>query len=211
MSISIYNTRTAGWESAITAMRKPLNSCDKSDSGMRDDNYVIGPDDMHLMQKLASGGDDDSKHMRMVVIWAEINAPLYWWKQYDTYKIGTVAESSSTMHTIHKRDLTLNNFAQPTTSLMTLVDIINECNFLRKQFIETGDKSYWDDLIKLLPESFMQDRSVMLNYQAVKHMYDARKNHKLDEWHHFCTWALKLPYFKDIYQIDDEVIRYEGC
>ena len=212
--IQIEQTETYGWESAIRGMRNPMNSWDKSDSFWDltsvDDNYVIGDNDHDLMMLLAKAGSDHSKFMRMINVTADITAPLYWWKEYDTYKVGTVANSCSTMHKIHAKELTLDDFSHEhliPTGLSQLRRTIADLNSYREMFIEWDEQSEtiraafgnekkkaWMQMIQLLPTSYNQKRTVQLNYAVLRNMYHSRKNHKLDEWRAFCEWVETLPY-----------------
>lgn len=227
--IKIKNTQIYGWEAAIRGMRNPMNSWDKSDSwyGCRSGDYghteaflcndkcrcdcqfCIGQDDMKLMKKLASAGTDHSKFMRMITVTCDIVAPMYWWKELDTYKVGTVRNSCSTMHKIHDKEFTLDDFSHEhlnngirentgtfvTTDTELVMQIIINClNFLRERYVNTKDKQYWWQMIQLLPSSYNQRSTVQLNYQVLRNMYHSRKNHKLDEWHDFCHWIESLPY-----------------
>lgn len=192
-----------GWESAIRGMRNPMNSWDKSDTRFNWEigKTVLGKNDLALMQKLSKAGDDHAKFLRMINVTCDITAPLYWWKEYDTYKVGTVANSCSTMHKIHAKEFELSDFSWEhlsERSLRVLEAVIDELNFNREKFIETKDKSYWHNMIQLLPTSYEQKRTVQLNYAVLKNMRHARKNHKLDEWREFCERIDKLPYFKEI-------------
>lgn len=209
--IKVEDIEVFGWESAIRGMRNPLNSWDRSDSTYESkaDNengcikitYHIGPNDLKLMQSLVKAGTDHSKFMRMINVTMDITAPLYWWKEWDTYKVGTVANSCSTMHKIHSKEFTLDDFSHEQLdgySLDILDDIINRLNDNRKHFIETQDKSYWWQTIQLLPSSYNQRRTVQLNYQVLRHMYFSRKNHKLDEWVEFCKMIEKLSYGQEL-------------
>lgn len=221
--LKLEKTEIYGWEAAIRGMRNPLNSWDKSDSvhctfeqyghcsGCDLDGYctdkhgmgelVIGNNDYALMQKLAKAGSDHAKFLRMITVTCDITAPLYWWKEYDTYKVGTVANSCSTMHKIHAKEFTIADFSWEhlsERSIQVLETVIAELNFNRNAFIETKDKYYWHQMIQLLPTSYEQKRTVQLNYEVLRNMYHARKNHKLDEWHTLCEWIEKLPYFKEI-------------
>ena len=207
--IKIENTEVFGWEAAIRGMRNPMNSWDKSDSyaGYRDYNpstekeIFIGPNDLRLMQNLSRAGSDHGKFLRMINVTVDITAPLYWWKEYDTYKVGTVANSCSTMHKIHAKEFELDDFShEHLTDIYEclLEKIIVQLNGAREDYIEHKDKHDWWQMIQLLPSSYNQKRTVQLNYQVLKAMYHARKNHKLDEWHDFCDWCESLPYFKEI-------------
>ena len=207
--IEIRKTEVFGWEAAIRGMRNPLNSWDKSDS-----DFSIGPNDLKLMQSLAKAGDDHGKFLRMINVQTDITAPRYWWTEFDTYKVGTVANSCSTMHKLTERPLTWDDFSidercfgdnlyiDNVYGCMSIdscfADVIANCNHLREWFLKTGDNRYWRALIQLLPQSYNQKRTVQLNYQVLAHMYFARRNHRLNEWHDFCVWAEGLPYFKEI-------------
>lgn len=207
--IKIENTDVCGWESAIRGMRNPMNSWDKSDSkwdGFGDaDGFTIGDNDLDLMKRLAKGGAVHAKYRRMITVYVDITAPLYWWKEFDTYKVGTVANSCSTMHKIHSKKLTLDDFSHEhllSGSMFQLhrtVDLLNEA---REEYLETKNKIYWLQMIQLLPSSYNQKRTIMLNYEVLVGMYRDRKNHKLDEWHTFCDWIKSLPY--------SELITMEG-
>ena len=217
--IQIENTNTYGWEPAIRGMRNPMNSWDKSDTfscwekeycagclfatgeghcdNFHGDIPIIGPNDLSLMKKLVNAGSDHSKFMRMLTVYCDLTAPLYWWKEYDTYKVGTVANSCSTMHKIHAKEFTLDDFSHEHLdhwSIVALEGVIRMLNHNREKFLETGDKTYWWQMIQLLPSSYNQKRTVELNYAVLRNMYHARKNHKLDEWHTFCEWVETLPY-----------------
>jgi hypothetical protein len=213
--LKIENTEVYGWEAAIRGMRNPKNSWDKSDSDwyiVDEDNnmkFIIGPNDLKLMQTLAKAGDDHGKFLRMLTVTCDVVAPLYFFKEYDTYKIGTVADSCSTMHKIHAKEFTLNDFSHewlsntdfnflPSSPGGVLVETIVMLNKCRKLYLETKDKEYWYQMIQLLPTSYNQRRTVQLNYQVLKNMYHARKNHKLTEWHTLCDWMETLPYFKEL-------------
>lgn len=207
--IKLEKTDVFGWESAIRGMRNPLNSWKMSDSEFSIENSVregrfkqlveLGVNDLKLMRCLSNAGDDHAKFLRMINVTVDITAPLYWWKEYDTYKVGTVANSCSTMHKIHAKEFELNDFSHEHLSdwgIVSLENTIRLLNDARKVFVET--KSRWWDMIQLLPTSYNQKRTVQLNYQVLKSMYFARKSHKLDEWREFCKWVEELPYFKDI-------------
>ena len=207
--IKIENYEVVGWEHTIRGMRNPMNSWDRSDSGFCDiigdnfgdiikpENYRVGPNDHDLMTRLSYAGTDHRKFMRMITVYLDVTAPLYWWKEFDTYKVGTVANSCSTMHKIHAKEFTLDDFShehlvgESETALKAIVD---QLNFARIAYLETKDKDYWWEMIQLLPTSYNQKRTVMLNYEVLKNIYHARKNHKLDEWHYFCDWIESLPY-----------------
>lgn len=228
-----------GWEAAIRGARNPMNSWNRSDShwGLAEGEvdydgklaYYIGENDLKLMKSLSKAGSDHGKFLRMIGVTVDITAPLYWWKEFDTYKVGTVANSCSTMHKIHAKEFTLDDFSHehlfngidrvegesdmeywenPETCLEYTIRVLNH---YRHKFLETKTKpmkeeakraglakSYWWQMIQLLPSSYNQKRTVQLNYQVLKAMYFARKNHKLDEWHDFCAWCETLPYFREV-------------
>lgn len=211
--IKIENVDIYGWEAAIRGMRNPKNSWDKSDSFEfypdEEGNPWIGKNDLKLMKLLAKAGNDHGKFLRMINVTMDITAPLYWWKEHDTYKVGTVADSCSTMHKIHAKEFNLDDFSYEhltredddncgVAGIDILLCHIDNLNEFRTAFIETGDKKYWWQMIQLLPSSYNQRRTIQLNYQVLKTMYFARRNHKLDEWHDFCHWCETLPYFKEI-------------
>ena len=194
--IKIEKAETYGWEATIRGMRNPMNSWDKSDSYKDGEYYCIGENDFGLMRRLMAAGSDHRKFMRMVAVWADITAPFYWWKEFDTYKIGTVANSCSTMHKIHSRDITLEDFSVDHLTDYNkniLLQIIRNLNLARKEFTESKNKDDWWQMIQLLPSSYNQKRTVMLNYEVLRNMYHARKAHKLDEWREFCKWIETLP------------------
>jgi hypothetical protein len=196
------------WEAIIRGMRNPMNSWAKSDSYMTyvDDEAVeagnphymfIGDDDMTLMEKLAEAGTDHRKYLRMINVYMDITAPLYWWKEYDTYKVGTVANSCSTMHKIHARALTIDDFSHEHLTAKaekTLLNTIGELNEYRSEYNCTNERRFWWQMIQLLPTSYNQKRTVMLNYEVLRNMYRARRHHKLDEWVDFCKRIEELPY-----------------
>lgn len=194
--INIEKTEVLGLEHAIRGMRNPLNSWDKIDSYYDDESYIVGENDFNLMEKLAKAGSSHSKYRRMIVAYADITAPLYWWKEYDTYKVGTVANSCSTMHTIHKKEFTLDDFSHEKLMLCCVEELqrtIEVINDAREEFLKSKNKLYWWQMIQLLPSSYNQKRTVMLNYEVLANMYKDRKNHKLDEWRRFCEWVEGLP------------------
>lgn len=227
--IEIKNTEVFGFESAIRGMRNPMNSWDKSDSGECYDNcdkcpyledsilnqgvcFYIGDKDKGLAKKLVKAGSDHRKFMRMIHIQADVKAPLYWWKEYDTYKVGTVANSCSTMHKIHSKEFTLDDFSHEhlidnllkdiywLTSLSSIVWALNKA---RELYLETKDKKYWWQMIQLLPSSYNQMRTIDLNYEVLLNIYHARKNHKLDEWRDFCKWIEQLPYMREFLGLEE--------
>ena len=196
--IKIEKTEVLGWEAAIRGMRNPMNSWDKIDSSVVLHAAVaIGENDLGLMTRLRNAGTDHRKFMRMIVVYTDITAPLYWFKEFDTYKVGTVANSCSTMHKIHAKEFTKDDFSHENLlngSLFQLGMTIELLNEARNQFLETNDKLYWWQMIQLLPSSYNQKRTVMLNYEVLANIYRSRKNHKLDEWHDLCHWIEALPY-----------------
>ena len=235
--LKIENVEVMGWEAAIRGMRNPKNSWDKSDSfckpstenccGCHDYNkcaYIfestgkpyredVGPNDLDLMTRLRNAGTDHRKFMRMIAVYLDITAPLYWWKEFDTYKVGTVANSCSTMHKIADKEFTRDDFScehllgddsvpdhEYQSSTYVLDMVIQSLNFWRNEYLngtESGiskDKRWWWQLIQLLPSSYNQRRTVMLNYEVLANIYKSRRNHKLDEWHTFCDWIEGLPY-----------------
>lgn len=206
--IEINNIQTYGLEAAVRGMRNPLNSWHLSDSYYDEHQvYHLGEKDIHLMSSLAKAGPEHAKFARYLMVSMDITAPLYWWKEYDTYKVGTVANSCSTMHTIHRRDLTREDFSTDgltEKSLIALDNLLTVVNFFRQAFVASGntDKEAWEQIIKLLPESFNQKRTVMFNYQVAHNMVHQRTGHKLREWHAFVDTLVDLPYYNDIYKED---------
>lgn len=230
--LKIEDTWISGWEATIRGMRNPKNSWDKSDSGFCDVNcqdgekcpwniddvdccleFHIGENDMKLMKALAKAGSDHGKFLRMINVTVDITAPLYWWKEFDTYKVGTVANSCSTMHKIQAKEFELDDFSHehlitdpdldwengeysPTLVLKT---VISNLNLWRKKFLKSNDKRDWWQMIQLLPSSYNQKRTIQFNYEVIRRMYHARKEHKLDEWRvTFCDWVRGLPYAKEL-------------
>ena len=199
--IKIENVDVYGWEAAIRGARNPMNSWDKSDT-LYDDisvyrNTTLGPNDHRLLRNLANAGPDHGKYLRMITVSVDLTAPLYWWKEFDTYKVGTVANSCSTMHKIHANPFSLEDFSHEQMTcdaVATLNMVIDLLNQRRNDFLESGRKIYWWDMIQSLPSSYNQRRTVLLNYAVLKAMYHARKNHKLDEWRIFCEFIKTLPY-----------------
>lgn len=211
--IKIEIIEVSGWEAAITGMRNPMNSWDKSDSNCKtiirdNERYVenfIGKNDLTLMRKLCKAGTDHRKYLRMINVTMDIVAPLYWWKEWDTYKVGTVRNSSSTMHMIAAREFVLDDFSHEHLnghSEMILEDTIKALNAEREYYLKSKDKSAWWQLIQLLPSSYNQLATVQVNYEVLMNMYHSRKAHKLDEWVRFCEWILTLPYMNRL--IDDK-------
>lgn len=205
--LKISNLEVYGWEAAIRGMRNPMNSWDKSDteyntviSGIGANPVEVGPNDLNLMKRLLNAGNDHSKFMRMITVTVDIAAPLYWWKEFDTYKVGTVANSCSTMHKIADKEFTLEDFSHEHLSndknagLGVLLTVIDALNLNRELFISSKDKSFWHNMIQLLPSSYNQKRTVQLNYAVLRNIYHSRRNHKLDEWHTFCDFIKTLSY-----------------
>ena len=182
----------------IQGLRNPMNSWNKSDSKYNDlDEYKIGANDLGLMKRLAMAGTDHRKFMRMMPVYVRITAPLYWWKEFDTYKVGTVANSCSTMHKITAKEFTVDDFStehlisDSNAMMKTTCDLLNQ---YREKYLKTKDKKYWWQMIQLLPSSYNQTRNVMLNYEVLANIYKSRKDHKLDEWREFCKWIETIPY-----------------
>lgn len=196
--IAIHNVDVMNFENAIRGMRNPLNSWKKSDSGYDNyGNFLIGEKDLALAMKLANAGSDHRKFLRQIIVSMDIFAPFYWWKEYDTYKVGTVANSCSTMHKIHDKEFTFDDFScehltEPSRQMLeALIDCLN---YNRGMYIATKDKKYWWQIIQLLPTSYHQLRTLTFNYEVLRNMYHARKNHKLDEWKELCRKIEQLPY-----------------
>ena len=216
--ILIEETEVNGFKAAIRGMRNPMNSWDKSDSrysclcmdDKRDcpaEPYIVGPNDLALMKKLSKAGTDHAKFLRFITVTADITAPMFWWFEYDTYKVGTVKNSCSKMHKIHIKpflydDFTHEGIDEATADYPELKRIfrnyIETIEELRLLFNKTQEKKYWRALIEMLPESYNMRATVFINYQVLKTIYHARKNHKLDEWRDFCRWCETLPYFKEV-------------
>lgn len=232
--IKFEHTEVMGWEAAIRGMRNPMDSWEKSDSGYKRpylkpevghtpsccrENMCIGPNDLDLMKRLRNAGTDHRKFMRMITVYVDITAPLYWWKEFDTYKVGTVANSCSTMHKIHAKEFTLEDFScehLSKVSLLILEDTIKHLNWCREVYLENKNKGTWWQMIQLLPSSYNQKRTVTMNYEVLAHIWNGRRNHKLDEWAEhtneeiikdalngkfgFCDWIKTLPYSELITQ-----------
>ena len=200
--IEIELDEVLGFDHAIRGMRNPKNSWDRSDSlWTEDDNYIVGKKDYELMLTLAAAGPVHAKYRRMIVVYADITAPLYWWKEFDTYKVGTVANSCSTMHKIADKEFEEGDFSIEHLNRHNRViftSVIYALNDARDKYLESKDKKDWWQMIQLLPSSYNQKRTVMLNYEVLHNMYISRKNHKLDEWHDFCDWIEKLLPYSDL-------------
>ena len=191
------------FENAMRGARNPMNSWEKSDSYYDDKGqYILGENDLSLAKRLRNAGTSDHrKFIRQIMLSVDITAPLYWWKEYDTYKVATVANSTSTMHKIHSKPFEINDFSHDHLSengLNILKNIVNELEKIRLEYIEKKDKALWYDLIQLLPSSYNQMRTCTLNYETLVNIYKSRKNHKLDEWRSFCEWIKTFPYAKEI-------------
>ena len=203
----------------IEGMRNPMNSWDRSDTDVNED-HILGPNDADLAKRLAKGGPVHAKYRRMMPVWATITAPLYWWKEFDTYKVGTVANSCSTMHKIHEKKFTIEDFScehlinEPLVELepgvvdryniqaLSMLEVtIAILNAARLMYIKTNDKKYWWQMIQLLPSSYNQKRTVFINYETMVNILTWRRDHKLDEWHTFCEWLEGLPYVEDTISI----------
>ncbi len=200
--IVIDKTCVMNIENAIRGARNPMNSWGKIDSCYNENGeFILGQNDLNLAQKLCKSGSDHRKFIRQIFVSADITAPLYWWKEYDTYKVGTVANSTSTMHKIHSNPFSIENFSCDKMDIRTMEyfkNLIEYLEELRIKFIETKDKTYWYSIIQLLPSSYNQMRTCTFNYENLVNMYNSRKNHKLDEWHVFCDWIEQLPYSKEL-------------
>ena len=209
--IRLENTVTPSpdqWNAIIMGARNPMNSWHKSDSyctyienpqtmNTAKYQFFVGEEDLKLMKKLAKAGSDHAKFRRMIVVYVTITAPLYWWKEFDTYKIATVANSCSTMHKIHAKEFEMDDFSHEhlgPPSIINLKSVIKCLNDYREEFLKDSEKHNWWQLIQMLPSSYNQKRTVLLNYEVLANMYRARRNHKLDEWHTLCDWIESLPY-----------------
>lgn len=205
--IKIDEVETYGWQAAIRGMRNPKNSWDKSDTtqccgcdkdcASINNKLCVGNVDLKLMETLGAAGTDHGKYLRMITVTADITAPLYWWKEYDTYKVGTVANSCSTMHKIQAKEFVLSDFSTEhlsATNLIVFSMVIDAMNNARLDFLQRKDKKDWWQMIQMLPTCYNQKRTVQLNYAVLKNMYHSRQNHKLDEWREFCKWVETLPY-----------------
>lgn len=200
--IRLERTCIMNLENAIRGARNPMNSWNRMDSFYDEEgNFVLGENDLGLAMRLARAGSDHRKFIRQIFVSVDITAPIYWWKEYDTYKVGTVANSTSTMHRIHSKPFELNDFScdhmtQQTVQFME--GIVGYLEQVRLRYVGEKKKEDWYDLIQLLPESYNQMRTCTMNYENLSNMYYARRNHKLEEWHRFCDWVLSLPYAKEL-------------
>lgn len=200
--IKLERTSVMNFENALRGMRNPMNSWERSDSYYDEGGkYIIGENDLSLAVRLARAGSDDRKFLRQIFVSVDVTAPLYWWKEYDTYKVGTVANSCSTMHKIHSKPFSRDDFSCERMSygagivLDYIIDYLEDC---RQRFVKTKDMKFWHDMIQLLPTSYNQMRTCTLNYENLMNIYFARRKHKLDEWRVYCDWIEGLPYFKKI-------------
>lgn len=207
--IKFEHTEVYNFEGAIRGMRNPLNSWDKSDSGFYYDypdscepRFIIGENDLDLMKRLIKAGSDHRKFMRQIIVSVDITAPLYWWKEFDTYKVATVSNSCSTMHKIHAKEFTIEDFSHEHLTDGTeyvLNEVISELNYQRERYLEDKNKMWWWNMIQLLPSSYNQRRTITLNYETLLNIYGSRRNHKLDEWRiGFMEWIESLPYAKEL-------------
>ena len=200
--IELMRTSVMNFENAIRGARNPLNSWAKSDSYYDENgNYVLGENDLSLAVRLCKSGSDHRKFVRQIFVSVDINAPLYWWKEYDTYKVGTVANSCSTMHKIHSKPFSMDDMSvdrMDEASKAVMQTVIDRLEALRLEYNETKDKSLWYSMIQLLPSSYNQMRTCTLNYETLINIHHARRSHKLDEWHVFCAWIESLPYAKEL-------------
>lgn len=205
--IKIEKAVVMNFEGAIRGARNPLNSWDKSDSFYdADGNYVLGENDLGLAKRLCKAGSDHRKFIRQILVSVDITAPLYWWKEFDTYKVATVANSTSTMHKIHSKPFEIDDFShdhltkEGEEALIKFIDFLEEC---RLKFVADKNKDEWYTIIQLLPEGYNQKRTVTMNYENLLNMYFARRGHKLSEWHDFCDWILTLPYTKELFLTEE--------
>lgn len=200
--IELERTAVTNFDNAMRGARNPMNSWARYDSYYDENgNFVFGPNDLSLAQRLCKAGTDHRKFIRMIFVTVDVTAPMYWWKEYDTYKVGTVANSTSTMHKIASKPFALSDFSvdhMDARGLAAMETVIETLEQLRLEYLEIKDKQTWYTMIQLLPSSYNQMRTCTLNYETLANIYFARRNHKLDEWHTYCDWALQLPYFKTL-------------
>ena len=200
--LTLKNTSVMNFENAIRGARNPMNSWGRMDSHTESDGtFVFGPNDLDLAMRLAKAGSDHRKYLRMIFVSVDVTAPLYWWKEYDTYKVATVANSTSTMHKIHSKPFSMDDFScdHMTDSTKKFMEtVVAELENIRLRFKETKSKDDWYDMIQLLPSSYNQMRTCTFNYETLINIYRARKNHKLAEWHTFCDWIETLPYAEQL-------------
>ena len=200
--ILLERTSVMNLENAMRGARNPMNSWNRMDSGYDEEGvYVLGPNDLDLAGRLRRAGSDHRKFMRQIFVSVDITAPLYWWKEYDTYKVATVANSTSTMHRIHRKEFEMEDFSCDRMTENTrefMETVVNRLEEIRRRYLETKSKEDWYDLIQLLPSSYNQMRTCTLNYETLVNIYYARKDHKLSEWHDFCGWVRSLPYAREL-------------
>lgn len=209
--ILVENERVMNMDNAFRGLRNPMNSWDKSDSDFNSEEPIIGKEDLNLAQRMIKAGNSDSKFMRQILVSMDITAPLYWWKECDQYKVGTVTNSCSTMHKLASRPICLSDFSfdgqievpeeRYVTDIITILDI---CEYNRLQYIKTGDKGYWRRLIQVLPESYNQKRTWTANYQVLRAIYFDRRTHKLQEWRDFCKYIENMPYAEELICYDSK-------
>lgn len=200
--IKITNTSVMNFDNAILGARNPMNSWAKGDSRYEGDAFIFGPNDLDLAKRLCRAGRDHRKFIRQIFVSVDIQAPLYWWKEFDTYKVGTVANSTSTMHKIHSKPFDVADFSHDHLTpggLSVLRQLVDSLEDFRRLYLETKDKQYWYTLIQLLPSSYNQLRTCTMNYENIRQIYFARKEHKLEEWRSLCGWMEELPYFKELF------------
>lgn len=206
--ILLERTSVMNLDNAMRGARNPMNSWERMDSRMGEDGYELGPNDLDLAKRLRRAGSDHRKFLRQVFVSVDITAPLYWWKEYDTYKVGTVANSTSTMHKIHAKAFELDDFSHDHLSeegLAFLQVIVETLEKTRLRFVNEGkNKADWYDLIQLLPSSYNQMRTCTMSYETLINIYHSRKNHKLAEWHTFCDWILQLPYGRELIAMEED-------
>lgn len=205
--LTIERTSVMNLENAMRGARNPLNSWNRMDSFYDGDGqYRLGEKDLDLAKRLCRAGSDHRKFIRQIMVSMDVTAPIYWWKEFDTYKVGTVANSTSTMHKIHSKEFSMEDFSTDHMTEETknhMKQLIGWLEELRGKFLETKDKAYWYDMIQILPSGYNQMRTVTLNYEVLLNIYYARKNHKLEEWHAFCHWIEELPYAKELIMQQD--------
>lgn len=206
--IKLERTSVMNIENAMRGARNPMNSWDRMDSYYDEDgSYILGPNDLGLAKRLRRAGSDHRKYIRQIFVSVDITAPIYWWKEYDTYKVATVANSTSTMHKIHSKPFELDDFSHDhmTPETLAFMDtVIAQMEKIRLKYMETRNKEDWYDMIQLLPSSYNQMRTCTLNYETLINIYFARRNHKLQEWHTFCDWIKNLPYAKELIIAEEE-------
>lgn len=206
--LSVKNSCVMNFENAMRGARNPLNSWARSDSFYDEEgNYVLGPNDLSLAKRLAHAGSDHRKYLRQVFVSIDITAPLYWWKEFDTYKVATVANSTSTMHKITSKAFSRDDFSHDhmnDQALECLDHVIEVLEDLRQQYLKTKDKTIWYSIIQLLPTNYHQMRTCTMNYETLINIYHARKNHKLQEWHTLCDWIESLPYAKELILLEED-------